>query len=165
MLIKSNFVRWLINFAISATFISAVPIEAWVTEQGHVGREKFSVQFPESPQNKSSDRQITLYAHETGAMYVVTAPNPALNHDDADKAFAIFRKVNGEPPKQITHWVVYEKDGNHTMDLETYNTQTMHKTKVRYIATKNNIWQLKTVYEDDNEHQHDEFVNSFKLSQ
>lgn len=142
---------------------SASDPTTWHIKQGIVGVENFQILFPTAPKMKHENGEMILYAHDgNNAMYMLKVFNPPQPNSDAGKAFAIFRGVIGQAPKSIVDWKTLIIDGNPVMDVETVNSETHVKAKYRYMITPNNVWEIKTVFDNASLHHNKEFTESFK---
>ena len=157
--------RELISVLVSSLILSgALQAEEWVTQSGRVGTETFSVAFPSEPESKDKPQEMTLFSRDGAkALYILAVSNPPLVRSPA-VAVEKFLRHHNTPPKSVVSHSVTEKEGNTLLDIDSFNSKNHVRTKIRYVITPNNIWELKTVFDHENEQDHSAFARSFELN-
>lgn len=149
--------RLLVLFAL---FI--LPLSADV-KTGQVGSHQYTVTFPAAAEPSHTDKNHTIVARDGNkAMYVLSTSKTHIQRNPS-QTIQILMGVYNIPPKKILSYNG-KKEGNYAiLDMDTINEETRVRTKIRYIITSENVWQLKTVFDNPDEQNHEAFVQSFKL--
>lgn len=137
--------------------------EEWVSRTGKVGNETFNVSFPTAASTKNDTQDMTLFAKDGDkALYILAVSNAPIVKNPTEVVGKFVKHHNTSPKKLLKH-TVSQKGENTFLDIEAMNTKSQIKTKIRYVITPKNIWELKTAYDNLSDQQHDTFVNSFSL--
>lgn len=152
--------KYLLNICV---FLSCTLVAEWQTVQEKVGNESFSIAFPETPTEKNQEGNFTLFAHEDAkALYILTASNPPLVQDP-QKAIQTLIMFHATGPRKTLSSSVSKEGENTFLDIESVDTNSQIRTYEHYVFTPQNIWKLKTVYDNPEDHQHEKFIRSFEL--
>lgn len=150
--------KLLITFLIIFSSLIASDIK-----KGQVGGEKYTVTFPVKADEGHTDKNHTIVARDGNkAMYILSTSKTSITRP-LPQTIQILMGVYNIPPKKILSHNG-KKEGNYAiLDMDTLNEKTLVRTKIRYIITSQNVWQLKTVFDNPEEQNHDEFIQSFKI--
>jgi hypothetical protein len=133
----------------------------WVEKTGQVASESYTVAFPGEVQTKEGTQEMTLYHRDKDtALYLLSTNTPPLIHAPAEAVKKLLNHHN-QPPKSVLAHSVTTKGAHTILDLEAVHAKTHVKTKIRYVITPHNVWQLKTAYQDKEDHER--FVASFDI--
>lgn len=154
-----------VTFIVASLLLTGV-ISAgdWNSQSGKVGDEIFSVAFPNRVEMKEKPGEISLFSREGDkALYILTRPEPAIvkDHNQAVNRLLNFHSF---PPKTLVSKKVSKVGSKTILDLESMNMKTRVKSKVRFVITPKNVWELKTVFDNASEQEHAKFISSFNLN-
>jgi len=167
MFINKQFVFscYLLTLLIISSSMEASDPTNWEVLRGHVGSESYEVKMPVGSKLTYQDEQMQITARDgKEASYLLKVFNPPKAYPDSGKAFAIFRAVISQPPKSILDYKVSVQGGNAVMDVVTVNNQTAVKSRYHYVITSKNVWQIKSIYTNDDLHHHPKFLSSFQIN-
>lgn len=136
----------------------------WTSHSGQIGNEVFSIKFPNQIETKEKPGEMTLYAREgSKALYILTTCNPALPKNPKEAVQKLLIR-HSTYPKVVQAHKISTKRGNTVLDIDCLNKDTLVKTKIRYIITPENVWELKTVYDKFIDNEHEAFISTFNLN-
>jgi hypothetical protein len=167
-----NFFKSLVCFLIitlSSFGFSAINEKEWVVFIKSYSNERFCINFPNDPEffNKPSEgnekKTFVARASQAGINYTLeVSPNNKENYLgkmlDKIKQNQDLEIVDYSISNQTANW------NNKILDLACVDHKKSQTEKIRMIFTKNNIYQLHTVFNSSEKNDHNYFINSFFIA-
>lgn len=146
-------------------FAEAPPEEPWVSYRRIIAKEKVKVKFPTVAQEQEMEEMFFAHASGVNMMveYMLTGlikPDPTL---DAQEKFDQILEAWDSDHFTIEFSEFLEINGNSVLDMSVIASAQKLHFKIRYLATKSNIFGMITAYPENAIEQHEKFINSFSI--
>lgn len=139
----------------------------WVNFQHTIGSETFSLLFPKEPTQLKKDKHFIVYAEseDPNVLYELCVATPPVVVADREEFFDHYLQTWNQGKLMVESYEIFEKGNQSIMDVVINSLKYDIEIQVRVVITPNNYYLLMSCFYKDSKNQHEDFVDSFLVTQ